>query len=81
MEAMANGCPVISFRCDYGPSEIIDNMHNGILVRDGDTDMLGAAIAAVVDDDELKRKLAEAGRRRAQMFHLAAIAEQWIDGG
>ena len=81
MEAMANGCPVISFRCEYGPSEIIDNMHNGILVRDGDTDMLGAAIAAVVDDDELKRKLAEAGRRRAQMFHLAAIAEQWIDGG
>lgn len=81
MEAMANGCPVVSFRCDYGPSEIIDNMSNGILVRDGDTDMLGAAIAAVVDDDEMRRRLAASGKQRARMFHVTTIADQWIDDG
>ena len=79
VEAMANGCPVVSFRCDYGPSEIIDHMSNGILVREGDTDALAATIAAVVDDDGMRRSLSNAGKERARLFQAATIAERWID--
>ena len=79
VEAMANGCPVVSFRCDYGPSEIIDHMRNGILVREGDTDTLAATIAAVVDDDAMRRSLSHAGKERARVFRAATIAERWID--
>nr|WP_174505250.1 glycosyltransferase [Acinetobacter sp. Marseille-Q1620] len=35
MEALANGCPVISFDINYGPSEMIIDKQNGFLIVEG----------------------------------------------
>ena len=78
VEAMAHGCPVVSFRCDYGPAEIIDHGRNGILVTEGDVGALATAVARVIEDGSLRRRLVTEGRERAAEFDVAEIAPRWI---
>ena len=78
MEALANGCPVVSFDCKYGPSEIIQDGENGLLVPEGDVEGLTKAIARVLDDEALRRNLVVKGLERVKMFDVKEIAARWL---
>lgn len=78
MEAMAEGCSVISFDCKYGPSEIIRDGENGLLVPEGDVEELTKAIARVLDDKALRRNLVVKGMERVKMFEVKEIAARWL---
>jgi poly(glycerol-phosphate) alpha-glucosyltransferase len=56
-EAMALGCPSISYEISYGPPEMISDGHSGLLVPSGDIDALAEAITRVLGDPELASKL------------------------
>lgn len=78
MEAMAEGCSVISFDCKYGPSEIIQDGENGLLVPEGDVEGLTKSIARVLDDEALRRNLVVKGMERVKMFEVKEIAARWL---
>ena len=78
MEAMANGCPVVSFDCKYGPSEIIEDGKSGLLIKEGDGAGLTRAIARVLDSETLRRNLAIEGMKRVKMFNFEEIATRWL---
>ena len=80
LEAMANGCPTVSFCCDYGPSEIIEDQRNGILVPEGDVEALARALARVLQDSALRRRLARGGMRRTADYSAPFIAACWLAG-
>lgn len=79
MEAMACGCPVVSFDCDYGPAEIIEDGVSGLLVEEGDVALLAAAIQRVLNDESLRDRLSTSGIRRAAMFRVEFIARCWME--
>jgi poly(glycerol-phosphate) alpha-glucosyltransferase len=56
-EAMALGCPSISYDISYGPPEMISDGHSGLLVPSGDIDALASAITRVLGDPKLASKL------------------------
>jgi poly(glycerol-phosphate) alpha-glucosyltransferase len=56
-EAMALGCPSISYEISYGPPEMISDGHSGLLVPSGDIDALSAAITKVLGDPKLASEL------------------------
>jgi poly(glycerol-phosphate) alpha-glucosyltransferase len=56
-EAMALGCPSISYDISYGPPEMISDGHSGLLVPSGDIDALAGAITSVLGDPKLASKL------------------------
>jgi len=78
MEALANGCPVVSFDCKYGPSEIIEHGRTGLLVPEGDTEALAGAIAQVLNDGSLRQELSVNGLKRARAFGVKEIARRWL---
>ena len=78
MEAMANGCPSVSFDCRYGPAEICEGGKSGVLVAQDDVEALTAAITQVVSDSTLRSRLAAAGRKRAAAFIVEKIASFWL---
>ena len=78
-EALANGCPVVSFDCDHGPSEILEDGKYGLLAPEGDLAALTGEIARVLDDDALRRALAAKGPERARMFNPEKIASRWLE--
>lgn len=78
VEAMSNGCPVVSFACNYGPSEIIEHECNGLLVPEGDEEALSRAIRRVVSDEGLRQRLGAAGLTTAVKYDVHRVAESWL---
>ena len=79
MEAMANGCPAISFNCPFGPDEILEGGRHGILVEAGNISALTLALASFINAPEVERaRFALAGPQRALHFDLPSIAAQWL---
>ena len=64
MEAMASGVPSISTNCPTGPSELIDDGQNGILVPVNDENALSEAMKRLYENKELREKFSEAGREK-----------------
>jgi len=53
MEAMACGCACVSTNCNFGPSELISDGENGLLVPCGDADALADAIMKIATHADL----------------------------
>jgi glycosyltransferase involved in cell wall biosynthesis len=89
LEAMACGCPVISFDCPSGPSEIlslegekredISRARYGILVKGKGEAPLSKAIEDLLDDKEAMEYYSRAGIERARQFDLPIIAKEYED--
>ena len=77
-EALANGCPAVSFDCCYGPREIIEDGESGLLVTEGDIEGLTKAIAQVLDDEALRRSLAANGKKRMRRLSIEELAARWL---
>ena len=76
-EAMACGLPVVAFDCPWGPRAIIADGEDGLLVENGNVNALADALARLMDDEHLRRSMAEAGVRNVQRFGLDSIAGRW----
>jgi glycosyltransferase involved in cell wall biosynthesis len=77
VEAMACECPVISFDCEYGPSEIIRHNVDGLLVPTKNIAELANSIAVMLSDSALRERLSRAGKRRALDFDIEKIAAEY----
>ena len=65
LEAMAWGRPVAAFRSG-GTSEMVEHDRTGLLTAPGDVQGLAAALTRLAGDPELRRRMGEEGRARAQ---------------
>lgn len=72
-EAMAAGVPVVATP-NPGARFVTDDGRAGILVE---PQLLGAALADLLLDDERRAALAEAGRRRAGVFDLDRVVDAY----
>jgi glycosyltransferase involved in cell wall biosynthesis len=76
VEAQAAGRPVVASQVGGLPEVVIDGQ-TGLLVPPEDPLALASAMGRLLDDAELRRRLAEAGRRRAQeLFSWDAVARR-----
>jgi glycosyltransferase involved in cell wall biosynthesis len=78
VEAMSHGCASVSYDCETGPREIIDDGDNGLLVsRVGDVEGLAAAIRRLLEDDAFRAKLSQAALGVRERFAMSRIMAQW----
>lgn len=78
-ESLACGIPVVSFDCKSGPSELIDNRKNGILVEDQDFDKLILAFNEMINDAKLYDFCRSNAKESIQRFSVEKIGEQWLN--
>jgi glycosyltransferase involved in cell wall biosynthesis len=67
IEAMACGVPVVATRVGSMP-EYLEHDKTGILVEPGDASALAEAIICLLSNENLRRSMGEAGRKRAVKF-------------
>lgn len=79
IEAMNWRCPVVSFDCPYGPSEIIESGVSGLLVPEGDIPALRRAILEVINSDTMREKFVKESLLRLKQFDVNQIAKMWLD--
>ena len=79
LEAMAAGLPVVASAVG-GVPEIVRDGETGILVPPGEPAALAAAIGALIADPARRRRLGEAGRRRAEAeFDVASFRRAHVE--
>ena len=79
MEAMAAGAPVVSTRVS-GIPELIEDEREGLLVAPQDPRALADALARLLDDAALRRRLAVAGRAKIEReFDAAREANKLLE--
>jgi glycosyltransferase involved in cell wall biosynthesis len=79
LEAMEVGMAVISFDCPTGPRSVIKDHENGLLIRPKTIANFAAGLAELMDDEELRRRSAEAARERARDFSMDVIGPRWVN--
>lgn len=76
VEAMASGKAVISTNVG-GPSEIIQDGTNGVLIDRGDPQQLVKAVIRMFDEPEKRRAIEEEAYRRALAFSIPAFVRSF----
>lgn len=75
-EAMAVGKPVVGTNVG-GLPEIINHGHTGILVPPEDPDLLAEAIITLLKDEELRKRMGKAGRKKIEEnFSIPIVTRQ-----
>lgn len=78
-EAASCGLPLISYDCEHGPSEIVINGENGILVSPvGDTDALANGIMRMMRDEGTRKFMGNKAKEMSKLFSLEKIIDEWI---
>jgi len=77
VEAMSFGCPCIAINCEFGPSEIIINEQNGLLVNNADISALSDAIVRLAHDPVLSNTLGNNAKNINQTNSSQKILKQW----
>jgi glycosyltransferase involved in cell wall biosynthesis len=75
LEAIASGLPVVTTACE-GAEELVGE--NGILVRYPDLQNFVEAIKSIATDAAKYQAMSAAGRRIAETFSWAAVADRYI---
>jgi glycosyltransferase involved in cell wall biosynthesis len=75
LEAMASGRPVVA-TATGGITDMIADGENGLLVPPGDEYKLAEAMARLLNDAELRTRLAADTQERVQRFTSSAVAER-----
>ncbi len=77
LEAMVCKLPVVSFKCPSGPEDIIEDGVNGLLVDNGDCEMLAEKMKIVMTGQIPGKSLGAQAGRITEKYELDKIMKQW----
>lgn len=78
LEAMASGTAVVASRIP-GYDEVVTDGVDGLLFPAGDADALSRVLLEVLQNEALRRRLAEAGLQRSRQFAWPRVARMTLD--
>lgn len=79
IEAQSYGLPLVAYNCPYGPSEIIVNGKNGILIQDYDVNDLVNGIEKLIINLELRENMYFYALNSNKKFDINLISNQWLN--
>lgn len=85
LEAITCGVPCVSFDCPYGPSDIITDGEDGLLVpfnHLSDTERaekLAEALCRIIEDRDMRCRMSQAAIRKADTFSRDKIIDRWVE--
>lgn len=77
IEAMAAGLPIVSFNCETGPAEIIEQNRTGLLVPPLDVEKLAIALDKLMKDKHFQKKYSKQALESVKRFSIDHIISKW----
>jgi glycosyltransferase involved in cell wall biosynthesis len=78
LEAMQMGKACVSFDCQSGPRDLIEDGRNGLLVPAEDVDGLSAALKRLASDAGLRRRLGAEAASVVEQFSPVRVYGRWL---
>ncbi len=79
IEAMSCGLPVVSFDCEHGPREIINDEHDGFLVEPNNIEMLADKICFLMENETSRISMGCNAIESVKRFSKETIMRKWIE--
>lgn len=79
LEALSSGLPIVTYDCENGPRDLVDNYYNGFLVHEDDVETFVEKLRLLMNDPDLRKKLSENASLSAERFSLSNVMLQWED--
>ncbi len=79
IEAMSVPVACVSSDCIAGPSDIIKEGINGLLVQPNNVEQLAFRLNRLIENPELRRRLATEAYKVRETYAFAKIAQQYLD--
>lgn len=73
LEAMSQGMACISYDCKTGPSDIITNNVNGLLIEDQNQEEMSEKLIKLIEDELLRDELAKNGVKSLERYEIKTI--------
>lgn len=77
LEAMSQGMACIAYDCKTGPSDIVENYKNGILVTDQDKLEMQKGLLELIEKKELRNSLSNEAIKSLDKYHITAITNRY----
>ena len=77
IEAMNSGCCCVSFDCFTGPSEIIRNGKNGVLVESQNVIEMAGALRQVMNNETLRHHFSEMAPQSVKQYSSERVLRRW----
>ncbi|WP_044110591.1 glycosyltransferase family 4 protein [Xylanibacter brevis] len=77
VEAMSCGIPCVSFKCKYGPEEIIIDGENGLLAENGNVEDLAAKMLWMIEHEEERKMMGKQARKDVHKYEMNVIMTKW----
>ncbi|SHF41447.1 Glycosyltransferase involved in cell wall bisynthesis [Bacteroides luti] len=77
IEAMACGLPCIAYDCPSGPRNIIREGIDGFLVTDGDTQQMAEKICFLIEHENIRKEMGQAGYSNVKKYKADEIMKKW----
>lgn len=78
IEAQSQGLPIVSFDCPNGPSDIIENGVNGILVEDQNKEKLYEGICYMIEHPEERKMMGKKSSDNVTQYSVEEICKMWV---
>ncbi|MCL8005995.1 glycosyltransferase family 4 protein [Gelidibacter japonicus] len=79
LEAMSQGMACISYDCKTGPSDIIENEKNGLLIEDQNLAKMQKGLSDLIINEELRIRLSNEGIKSLDKYDISAITKRYED--
>ncbi|MFK4000678.1 glycosyltransferase family 4 protein [Psychrobacter namhaensis] len=77
IEALAFGLPIVSFDCEVGPAEILEDT-GSILVPQNDISEFALSLIDLMQDDERRKMISIKSKEKAKIYQPENIIDQWV---
>ena len=79
LEAKQSNLPLVSFDIASGPSEIITDGKNGLLVSSGDVDAMAEAMCKMIENPKLRIMMSENADTDFDKYSKETILKKWLE--
>lgn len=77
IEAMSCGLPCIAFNCPSGPSDIITDKEDGLLVENGNIEKLAESICFLIENEKKRIEWGHNAHKKVQQYLPENVMQQW----
>lgn len=77
LEAMSHGLPIVSYKCKCGPTDLITNDVDGILIEEDDQVTFIQELTMLMESVEKRKRISDQSLIKIEKFSRAKIMNQW----